>query len=432
MTRRLALVFLAALAARAGLVLIMGPGRRAWTPDSVDYVDGARGLHRHGAFTRGDEPPLIPETLRTPGYPLLLSAFCRPETCPAEKPVLLAQSVLGAAAAALTALAAWLLFADPRAAAAAGLAMAFDPVSVLHSGLLVTETLFTTLIAGALALLAAAHADSRRRAVFAAAAGLVVGAAVLVRPAGVYLFAFAAAALAAAWSASRPWKSLGAFVLCALLLPTAWSLRNWRAAGRFTVSTIGGLNVAYMRGAAVEMQLGGGTFDEALARVKAKIEAAHGGRFSDEAEESAFAGPWAARFLLSHPFAYAAVMAKDAVKMLGGHGLEIFSWTVLGDPADDPMTLRAPSGKLSGTRDLLRRHPPLAAALLLNTLFLAGVYLLALRGAWVGGRAALLPGAMIAYFLAVSCGALAYYRFRLPLMPAVFVLAGLGWARLYK
>ena len=102
---------------------------------------------------------------------------------------------------------------------------------------------------------------------------------------------------------------------------------------------------------------------------------------------------------------------------------------------DDPMSPRPPSGGLTGTRDLLHRHPGLWPALGVSLSWLLAVYFLAALGflaAVAGGQAApaALAAAPIAYYVLVSAGALAYYRLRLPLVPAVFLLAGRGWAAL--
>ncbi len=432
--RRLGLVLAVAFAARAALLLAIGPDTRyAWTPDSEDYAACARGLARQGAFTRSEAPPLVPETLRTPGYPLLLAATCVSEACPAVRAAQWAQVFLGAATAGLAFAVCWLLFGDPRAALAAGLGLALDPVTLLHTPLLLSETLFTFLAAASLLALVWAYREPRFHG-RAALAGLLCGLAALVRPAGLYFFVFGAGALWLAWSGRRGRASACAvFVAASLAAPAAWAGRNLARTGRFTVTSIQGLNIAYMRAAGVEMKLTGEDYGAAYQALRSRIAEGHGSAFRDDDEEAAYAGPWAMRFLLKHPVAELEVMAQDAVKMLGGTGLEIFSWTVLHDPADDPMSPRPPSGGMSGTRDLLRRHPGLRVPLVLSVAFLAFVYLLAARGfiaALRGGswREATVVVSPILYFMAVSCGALAYYRLRLPLMPALFVLAGRGWA----
>ena len=415
--RRAALVTLAAFLVRAGYLLAMGDGTRyAWAPDSADYAAAAKGLYRFETFTRSEEPPLQPETFRTPGYPLLLALTCSAETCPDERQTLWIQAFLGAAACAFVFWSALLLFGDPRAATIAGLLLAADPVTVMHAGLMLTETAFTAAFCAAFLALAWAWKSGSRGGAFGA--GALLGLAALVRPAGLYAFLFVGPALAFAWKGRGRAAAAALLAAGALLLPVAWALRNKAQTGVFTFTSIQGLNVTYMRAAAVEMQLSGSDYETAVKSLDSRVDAA-----------GAASGGWAARFILSHPLAYAKAMAKDAVKMLGGHGLEIFSWTVLHDEADDPMSPRPPSGQLSGTRELLTRHPRLWAPLILGTAFLAGLYLLALRGLLAGERGpAVLTAVPALYFLAVSCGALAYYRFRLPLMPAVCILAGLGAA----
>lgn len=434
--RRLLLVAAAALLCRGAFILAMGPASRyAWAPDTNDYAPLARSLVLRQRFSKSEQEPYVAETFRTPGYPAFLALFCPDaEACPSERAAVWAQAAVGALACVLLSLCAFLLFGDALAATAAGLGLAVDLVTVLHTGLLLTETLFTSVFVAGLLALAWAWRGGPERAGRAFLAGLAFGLAALIRPAGLYFFLFGGAALALAW-AGRPRRAaaLALFVCGATLIPTAWCWRNFHATGRFTFTPIQGLNIAYMRAAGVEMRLAGVGYDDAVRRVKTRIEAEHGGPFADEKDEAAFAQRWSLRFLARHALTYAEVMAADTIKMLGGHGLEIVSWTVLRDPDDDPQSPKPPkpTGGLSGTRDLVSRHPGLAPVLLLYGAFLVATYGLALGGFLTAltrkeAGPAILALAPILYFVAISAGALAYYRLRIPLMPAVFLLAGRG------
>ncbi len=416
-----------AFALRAALVIRMGPDPRyAMVPDAVGYLQAARNLAEHGTFSLSEAPPLVPDTVRTPGYPLLLAA-----TGPSAWRALWVQAALGAASVALVYAAGVALWGSEAAALLAALGLAVDPVTVLNTGLLGTETVFVFCFCAAFLLFARAFAADDDRPGPWAAAGLLFGLCPLVRPAGLYFFVFGAAAMLVARGRRALWKPTAAFVLAALIGPAAWMARNKAALGTATFSSIQGLNIFGMRAAAVEMRLTGQGFDQALASVQEQLRRDHPQPFSSVEEQAAYSGRWAERFILSHPLAYGEEMAVDTVKMLGGHGLEIAAWGVLKDPRYDPMHPLPASGHFSGTRALLSDHPGLAVPLVLYLLFLAAVYALAARGAWSAWRcgqrasaaAAVSP---IAYFIAVSAGAMAYYRFRLPLMPAVFLLAGRG------
>lgn len=446
--KALAAVFLAAFALRVGLVLVMGDPERGMVGDSSGYVQAARNLAAHAAFSLDPEGawPLRPDTFRTPGYPSFLSFFVsmselygdgfKPHFLPRD--ALLAQAAVGASAALLTAWLAFLIWADRRAAFAAGALQAADLQAILHSGLFLTETLFVALLMAALVLLEKARRAGAGRASWRwlAPAGFTLAAAALVRPAGLYFFVFAAAALAWSWrrvsgvSGHTKHAALAIFLGASLLLPGAWMLRNKAATGKLIFSSLQGLNFAEMRASAVERELSGGTIEAAQGRVAERLLRELPIDLGYEARAEA-AGRWAAKFILTHPIALAQVMLKDAFKLFGGHGLEVFGWLVLHD--ERFQGAQAPSiGNFSGTRGLLAARPILWPLLILYLAFLAAVYAaaaLGLRAAWRAEREALaLPLATIAYFLAITLGVGAYYRYRLPLMPAVFVLA----ARYFK
>lgn len=429
-----------AFALRAAHLSAVGPSPRfGLAPDSRDYLLAARNLSLHAAFSADPDPPLRPETFRTPGYPLLLAVLCG-EDCPDSRRIAWAQALLGAGTAGLTYLTGLLLWGSAGAALAGGLGMALDAVAIWHTGLVLTDTLFAFLLGLALVLMARAcypPPEPTTTGPWAAGAGLACGAAALVRPIGLYYFLFAAGAMALAPQGRRGRRGLLMlllpFVLAAGLPPAAWMARNRSATGSWIFSSIQGLNLFLIRAAAVEMELSGSNYNQALSKLRRELrledpmEAAS--RSSAEAKRI---GDWAGRFILSHPWTYAKVMGRDLVKMLGGHGLEMPAWLELKDERYNPLAPRAEAGGgLSGTRGLLRRHPRLLWPLLAYLAFLAATYLLAFAGLvavlrngdW--GRACL-AACLAAYVLAVSCGGLTYYRFRLPAMPSIFLLAGRG------
>lgn len=437
----------AAFAVRACYLLAAGPDPRlALVPDSMGYLQAARNLARHGTFSLSEGPPLAPDTVRTPGYPLLVAVLSAGE--PALG-FLWLQALLGALSAGLVYAAGLALWREESAAWAAGLGLALDAVIVMHTGLVLTETLFVLVFSAAFLSLARAFAGEKPSGY--AAAGLGFGLTALVRPVGLYYFAFAAAALLGGWAAREgltgrgPWSRvltrarvacLALFLGASSLIPLLWMTRNKLAAGAFTFCSIQGLNFV-VRAFSVQGELTGLGAVEVQASVQRMIREAYPEGFSSPQDESRKVGLWATRFILSHPIGYLRVMLKDTVKMLGGHGMEIAAWALLKDSVYDPMHGVPASGGFAGTRGLLRRHPVLGAAFALYVLGLAAVYGLAawgLAASWRGGQAgeAILALSPVLYFLAVTVGLGAYYRLRIPLMPAVFLLAGRGAAELVK
>ena len=189
--------------------------------DSQEYLALARGIGA-GEFGWGG----VPSAWRVPGYPFLLFLLGRRLAL-----VLLVQVLLGGATVALT----WVTGrkkAGPVAAGAAAGLVAVDAGSVLMTGVLLAETLFTFLLVLGLWLFVA-----QRRL---PAAG-VLGLAVLVRPVGVVLILPFVALLLA----RREWRHALAFGLVLLLFPAGWAARNAARFGRPALSTDGAFNLYY-------------------------------------------------------------------------------------------------------------------------------------------------------------------------------------------
>jgi len=131
---------------------------------------------------------------------------------------------------------------SPRAALLAAGVAAFYPEMIWFSVHFWSETLFLTVLWWAVERLVAADgADARVRP--AAAAGALWGLAVLTRETVFYFLPVAAAWLAVGRSATGR-RRAGLFLLAALLVIAPWTWRNWRLFGAFVpVATSGGQNL---------------------------------------------------------------------------------------------------------------------------------------------------------------------------------------------
>lgn len=176
--------------------------------------------------------------LRTPGYPLFLAAF-------GGVPLLarLGQAALGALSVVLLAGLARraLPSADRRAVWVAAALLAFDPLSIGMSGLLLSEALYAPLLLAALWGLAAAWDGRGRWGRASLAAGAALGAGVMVRPSAVPLIP----ALLLGWLAFAPRRRaalagclLAAMAAAAVMGP--WWARNAAIYGRFVPTALWG------------------------------------------------------------------------------------------------------------------------------------------------------------------------------------------------
>jgi 4-amino-4-deoxy-L-arabinose transferase-like glycosyltransferase len=434
-----AIVALAFILRAAFLSALNDNPNRALTPDSIGYLQAAENIVSHASFSLSSSPPFVPETVRTPGYPLFLAAFCRNFGRPNIRAVLWVQALLGALTCGLVYLTALWLWHNEVAALAAGVGLAVDVVTILHAGLIGTETLYVSGFTAAFLLLVRAFSFGPGVGLWWAFSGLGFGLISLVRPAGLYYSLFAAAVIAFVWRKElRRLSLLMIFLFSSLIAPIAWMTRNRAAVGIWTFSSIQGLNFV-IRAADIKMEISGLGHDQALEQTRQDIKKSHPEDFVSLAEEAFYSEHWAFQFIACHPLAYASLIIKDVVKMMGGHGMEIGAWLLLKDSLYDPLRPgQVSAGHFQGTKDLFRRHAILGLFFMGYVLFLVAVYWLAGKGflaAWRSDQTAeaLLGVTPIAYFIAITVAVtMAYYRFRLPMMPAIFILAGRGVQSLGK
>jgi hypothetical protein len=352
-------------------------------PDSFTYMTPARNL-RHGlGFATA---PGVPETMRTPGYPLFLLPFLSSMTA-----VVAVQHLLNAALAA-----AIYFFARRRlsrfAAIVAALVFALDVPTIHYANKVLSETLFTVLLF-ALFVLAARGKPS----------GLLSGVLVLVRPVAILYFAVLLRR-----------RRIIAFSIAALVLPLLWAARNAYRTGVFTVSSIAGVNwLEYRAAGALAMEDQGEDFQADLQRHQKELEADAEDEIDDRLHVAAEDLPHAVmareygrigrRVALEHPVALAELTVRGLLIDLLDSDWEALEVVSPLHPSLLELTFNA-----------------LQAALLV----LAAVGILAL---WRSDRElALLLLVTIAYFVVMAAGAESEARFRVPVIPQLAIAAAAG------
>lgn len=348
--------------------------------DDGIYLDMARSLLAHG--------PLAPT--HPPGYALFLAPFL---SLGGSLGVSLARWVqLGLSA--LTAVLGYRLAVQLRlsraAALGAGAALALDPMLIYFSSRMMSETLFVVLVSAFLLVWINAWRSGRARD--AALAGLLGGAATLTR--GVILPFGGVLAMVALWRRREQPRWAALVAVCGLCWAAAlapWTARNWREYGRFVpVSVQGGWN--FYEGLTVDPA------QVRHARAEAMGEEAHRLGFDDPFSSDAYFGAKARAWVRAHPGEFLRLCAIKAARF----------WR----PAPEP-----PHGT--------------AVRLAAGTFYLA-LFALALLGLRPALRA---PGAWfliawIAHLNVLHAVFASDLRYRLPLAPALAVLAGAGLAAL--
>jgi len=386
-TRAAAAIVLVALALRLGLGLTRGDDLSS-LPDQVEYLQLAESVAAGDGFVLVDERYATPQTLyaqRMPGYPLFVLIGGT-----SVKGVRVLQAVVDASTVLATFLIARRL-ASRRAALAAAAIVAVNPFLAYFSTLLLTETLFTALVAwGTLGLLL-----SRDRGLHWWWAAILFAVATYVRPTGGVLFV--AMALVASRLPTRGpggptrWPlpaGLTALLVIGLAL-VPWTLRNAHALGAF-VPTTTNAGITLHDGLNPDNATGGS--DQGFVRRMPQLA------LMDEVERSAY--------LREKAIAFARERPVRALTLAGQKVLRTWSpW-----PLSEGVSA---AGRV-------------AAALFAVPVFvLAGIGVLAWRMPR-GGKAVLLtPIVVLTAVHAASVGSL---RYRLPAEPMLAVFAACGAA----
>ncbi len=280
-------------------------------------------------------------------------------------------------------------FGEGAGLVAAGMA-AFYPELVWFASHFWVETVFTVLLWWAMERLLAA--DAGGGAPVAAASGLLFGLAVLARETVLYFLP-----LAALWLA---WRRPGgarraAFLLAAsLLVVLPWTLRNWLVFDAFVpVSTSGALN------------LWQGNTRMSRQEVYEEYWAVHGR---------------VAQYEHARQRAVEAILERQPLWILEKLRDEMPAfWAAHGQPIVH--LERGAYGVVSRSRALAAVAAVLLPYLAVLVLFVGGVALLP------PGRAPALVLGFLAFYVLLHVAAHGYPRYRLPAMPAVFLVAAHGW-----
>jgi hypothetical protein len=374
----LAILVLAAVAARIAAAVAIG--NRFYFADEATYVDAARRLLQGQGL--GVNYP------EAPGYPILLAALsvALPTTVLALR---VAQGVLGGLGAAV-------VFAITERVAGRGPALtaaafyALDPLLVVSAGLMYPETAAAVLLP---LLVLAALRGSRDSLVGSTLVGILLGSLALLRPVGLVLVPVVAgwSAIAAEVPLRRALAHLGLVLAGTLLVLAPWTYRNYRVQGQLAPIARAGTHMAPVP-------------REDIARDGLTISLLKKAR----TDPAGLAARTARQFVQFWELAPTRLTTDDPERRAVLH-------------QRDP---RLPSGALvsSGPRDLVST----IASTVEFGLALIGLILL-----WrTQRRAALLISTVTIAFALGYALFVAKLRYRIPILPLLFVLAGIGAWRL--
>jgi len=387
-----------------------------YNPDSPGYIAPAANLLAGKGFADAQDNP---DTLRTPGYPLVILPFLWAHLD--LKYLILFQHLLRVLIIVATAAFAFRLNGSRRQAALVGVLLSIDLPFLRSANNIMTEVVFTLALGVALILLWTGSMKLSGRIIRCLAAGVICGATVLIRPVSIFLFVPVAIYLGLV---RREWRAAAAFCVAFLCLPLAWSVRNDLKAGYLGVSSISGYSVMQSRAAGVLAINDPGNFyanlDKRQAELAAQachdLERIHGVNDCEQLSipvRSAYYSKLGVGILARHPFAYLKLALRGSGMMM-----------LTGSPAS-----------LAGITGL--NFNLAAKLLLLYTVPCIVFAAFGLKQYWSSNRAFFwLAALIIGYFVVVSSGAETFARFRVPILPLYSILIALGldsaWQRISR
>lgn len=422
----------------------------ALTEDAALYWNGARDWIASGGFNRvtaGEDNAraYAPEHERVPGYFLfLLPFFAVFEGNPL--PALIAQSLIDAASCVLIAMIGFRL--SLSTGVLAGLLAALWPNMIIHSGLILTETLFLFLTV--LFMCAALRFTDKLKLHDAWIVGLLCGLTIIVRPV-MQFFPLALVTGAAILPAlrSRGWRTVvAAPIVLAIGVATPvipHLMRNHDLFGEARLTSQTGVHLLYWVVSQVEQIGSDTTFDALSVRYQAELETgfAERGRSFHEAgpfEQDRAMQALAVEILADQP------ATAIAQAWMQGMAVNLLAPAILGDPRIRALKTQSFMG---GAGDIFSRArymlasapPPYLIAVVAGTigsilslgLAAAGFILLLRRDLPL----ALLSAALVGYFLLIT-GPVAAPKYRIPFEPAIILAcavalaAALDWWRRRK
>jgi len=423
-------VFLAVLVKilLALLIYIYNPQGVLESSDSFEYHQLAINLRDHGVYSRAQYAPFDFEVIRTPAYPLFLSGLYKVfGTEPVVIP--LAQTVLSVMTLLATAGIGSLLFGR-RAGFLAALFISVDPVSLYYVQVMLTETMFTTLLTVCLFCLLRAIKEPDVLS-WPLAAGAVLSLATYTRPTSYYLGALFPLILVLALRGPRGWRKgmKAAFLMFSIyaLSVGSWQAYNFLRTASLEFSQAKNQYLFIAKAAAIVAARDGVSLEEAQRRLTEAHSAAaspslHGASPTQVYESQ---GKYAWSVIAAHPLLFVRTSMKGAV-------INLFSPSNLSHLFGmDNVELRRSLLKREFSRFTPMQWMMAFSSWAYGAVFLAivyfGVALLAKQGA---GRSmgVVLLSLTIFYVIALSSGPEAYSRFRSPIMPALCILAGGGFS----
>lgn len=432
--RLLTLLILAALIRGVMLWVVIQYPDRTIRRDSEGYIQVAVNLLGGHGISLRTEPPYVPSALRTPVFPMFIAFFYK-LFGNSYLIIAIAQVVISLITVALTYLLGLKLLSENEAWIGA-LLFALSSAPAIYAVFILSETLFTLLLI--LVLLAMVLYRERKQICWLVAAGIIAGLAILCRPVAAY---FPVLAVGLIWLAEpgklrKSLTGIFAFLLVCTLVVGPWVWRNMRQLGIPVISTISSYNLLFYNAVSLKADQEGVSQAHARADLQTQVNAELAKRdgLDNETIQTRLFDKWGWQIILAHPLRYAVIHLENDLN------------NFLPDVTDFLELMGVTQGA-KGTLSVLNQQGIVAAIghyfegriwligltlpwiVLLGFIYLAGivgVFVLLRRKDWFGLSLLLLP---VLYYMLLP-GAPSNPRFRVPVMPYLCLLGGIGCIRL--
>ena len=408
-------------------------------PDTASYVEPARQLIKHGHFSASDGTP---EIIRTPGYPILLVLALSLDRL--DLVMIGLQILISRFTVYLVYRTADLLFEAEGVALFAAALYAAEPLSMLYTSMLITETLFAAVVMVAVYyFMRYLRGESLWDLL---ASGVAFSASVYVRPIGYFLpmiltaWLSGLAMISGHGSKRRLMIHLSAFAIVSLGLTSLWQVRNKVETGYSGFSGISSLDLYFYSAASVLAAKQHVPFVQMQHRLGYLDERIYFRRHPEQkawplAQRLNFMNREADSILLSNPFTYARIHFEGSLRFIFDPGstdfLKFFDLYpkqggLLGVLVDQGVGKTMET--LLFTRPLVFWSNVVLLPLLALNLLCACAVLFSKR--LMRDPCVLTALLIVVYYLLISGGPVGSSRFRHPAMPIISILAGYGISRI--
>ena len=391
-------------------ILALNPQGLLSSDSTEFYLPLANNLLEYGTYSGSPEPPLWAEGYRLPGYPLFLALLIGLGF--SYGGIAVVQILISIASCWLCYLLVRRLSNSHIASYLAAGSIAFDIPSIVLSTLLMSETIFTfSLLGSAYCFLRfIQHTDQSRQLFFS---GLLLGLSILIRPIAILLPLALGLFLILIYrqQLTMGLRKVGIFLLAVGVFMAPWFVRNFVVFETIFFSGLGNVNLMYYHAAPVKAALEKIPLSKAQGLLYEEALNAYGDRPWEIVPFSRLEGKMARAYLFAHPWTYLKIRIVSIARLMGQ--------PIRGQISKQLML--ESSGLVLGL--------VLLQLLLLIILWLGAVFGLIYLYRGQSYLPLLFLIILLAYF-GLMAGAEVGARFRVPMVPFLSVLAGIGWRKM--